>query len=37
MGGMAQTVHRGLDKVCAQFKMTMVACNLARLLKLLAT
>ena len=36
VGGMAQTVHRGLDRVRAQFTMTMVACNLARLPKLLA-
>ena len=37
VGGMAQTVHRGLDRVAAQFAMTMAACNLARLPKLLAT
>ena len=36
VGGMAQTVHRGLDRVHAQFTMTMAACNLARLPKLLA-
>ncbi|MDV7143030.1 IS5-like element ISPha2 family transposase [Tropicimonas sp. TH_r6] len=36
VGGMSQTVHRGLDRVCAQFTMTMAACNLARLPKLLA-
>jgi hypothetical protein len=36
VGGMAQTVHRGLDRVRAQFTMTMAACNLARLPKLLA-
>ncbi|WP_281967309.1 IS5 family transposase [Roseovarius nanhaiticus] len=36
IGGMAQTVHRGLDRVRAQFTMTMAACNLARLPKLLA-
>lgn len=36
VGGMAQTVHRGLDKVRAQFTMTMAAYNLARLPKLLA-
>ena len=36
VGGMAQTVHRGLDRVRAQFTMTMTACNLARLPKLLA-
>ena len=36
VGGMAQTVHRGLNRVCAQFTMTMAACNLARLPRLLA-
>ncbi|MDR9394861.1 MAG: transposase, partial [Roseovarius sp.] len=36
VGGMAQTAHRGLDRVRAQFTMTMAACNLARLPKLLA-
>jgi len=36
VGGMAQTVHRGIDRVRAQFTMTMAACNLARLPKLLA-
>lgn len=36
VGGMAQTVHRGLDRVRAQFTMTMAACDLARLPKLLA-
>ena len=36
VGGIAQTVHRGLDRVRAQFTMTMAACNLARLPKLLA-
>ena len=36
VGGMAQTVHRGLDRVRARFTMTMAACNLARLPKLLA-
>ena len=36
VGGMAQTVHRGLDRVRAQFTMTMADCNLARLPKLLA-
>jgi transposase len=36
VGGMSQTVHRGLDRVRAQFTMTMAACNLARLPKLLA-
>lgn len=36
VGGTAQTVHRGLDRVRAKFTMTMAACNLARLPKLLA-
>jgi len=36
VGGIAQTVHRGLDRVCARFTLTMAACNLARLPKLLA-
>lgn len=36
VGGMAQTVHRGIEKVRAQFTMTMAACNLARLPRLLA-
>ncbi len=36
VGGMAQAVHRGLDRVRAQFTMTMAACNPARLPKLLA-
>jgi len=36
VGGMAQTVHRGLDRVRARFTLTMAACNLARLPKLLA-
>jgi hypothetical protein len=36
VGGMAQTVHSGLDRVRAQFAMTMAACNLARRAKLLA-
>lgn len=36
VGGMAQTVHRGLDRVRTRFTMTMAACNLARLPKLLA-
>jgi IS5 family transposase len=35
VGGIAQSVHRGLDRVRAQFTMTMAACNLARLPKLL--
>ena len=36
VGGMAQAVHRGLDRVSARFILTMAACNLARLPKLLA-
>lgn len=36
VGSMSQTVHCGLEKVRAQFTMTMAACNLARLPKLLA-
>jgi len=36
VGGMAQTVHRGIERVGAQFTMTMAASNLARLPKLLA-
>ncbi len=32
----SETVHRGLDRVRAQFTITMAACNLARLPKLLA-
>jgi transposase len=36
VGGMAQTVYRGLDRVRARFTFTMAACNLARLPKLLA-
>ena len=36
VGGMAQIFHRGLDRGRAQFTMTMAACNLARLPKLLA-
>jgi transposase len=36
VGGMAQTFHRGIDRVRARFTLTMVACNLARLPKLLA-
>ncbi|MEI4235439.1 IS5/IS1182 family transposase, partial [Roseovarius sp. D22-M7] len=34
--GWAKTVHRGRDRVRARFTMTMAACNLARLPKLLA-
>jgi transposase len=36
VGGMAQAVHRGLERVSARFTLTMAACNLARLPKLLA-
>lgn len=36
VGGMAQTLHRGIEKVRARFTMTMTASNLARLPKLLA-
>ena len=36
VGGMAQTVHRGLDRVRARFTLTMAACNLARSPRLLA-
>jgi hypothetical protein len=37
VGGLAQTVHRGLERVRARFTLTMAACNLARLPRLLAT
>lgn len=36
VGGMAQTVLRGVESVRARFTITMVACNLARLPRLLA-
>ena len=36
VGGMAQTVYRGVERVRARFTLTMVACNLARLPRLLA-
>lgn len=36
VGGLAQTVLRGVEKVCARFTMTMAASNLARLPRLLA-
>ncbi|MFG6543500.1 IS5 family transposase [Sulfitobacter sp. M22298] len=36
VGGMAQTVYRGLERVRARFIMTMAANNLARLPRLLA-
>lgn len=35
VGGMAQTVYRGIERVRARFTLTMAACNLARLPKLL--
>ncbi|MBP6216160.1 MAG: IS5 family transposase [Luteimonas sp.] len=36
IGGMAQTVYRGVERVRARFTLTMAACNLARLPRLLA-
>ena len=36
VGGMTQTFHRGIKKVRVRFTMTMAACNLARLARLLA-
>ncbi|GHH02949.1 hypothetical protein GCM10010961_40800 [Pseudodonghicola xiamenensis] len=36
VGGMAQTMYRGIERARARFTLTMVACNLARLPKLLA-
>jgi transposase len=36
VGGMAQTVYRGVERVRARFTLTMAVCNLARLPKLLA-
>ena len=36
IGGMTQTVLRGIDRVHARFTLTMAACNLARLPRLLA-
>ncbi|MEV8469056.1 transposase, partial [Fluviibacterium sp. DFM31] len=36
VGGMAQTMYRGIERVRARFTSTMAACNLARLPKLLA-
>ena len=36
IGGMAQTVLRGTERVRARFTLTMVACNLAKLPRLLA-
>lgn len=37
VGSMAQTMLRGTERLGAQFTMTMAACNLARLPKLLTT
>ena len=37
VGGMARTVHRGLERVGSRFILTMAANNLARLPRLLAT
>lgn len=36
VGGMSQTVHRGIEKMRARFKMTMTGNNLARLSSLMA-
>ena len=36
VGGMAQTMYRGIERVRARFTLTMAACNLAPLPKLLA-
>lgn len=36
IGGIARTVLRGIERVRARFTLTMVACNLARLPRLLA-
>lgn len=35
VGGLAQTLYRGIERVRARFTLTMAACNLARLPKLL--
>jgi transposase len=37
VGGMAQTVYRGVERVRSRFVLTMAAANLARLPRLLAT
>lgn len=37
VGGMAQTMYRGIERVRARFTLAMAACNLARLPQLLAT
>ena len=36
IGGMAQTVYRGVERVRSRFILTMTANNLARLTRLLA-
>lgn len=36
VGGMGQTVHRGVERVRARFTLAMAACNLARLRRVLA-
>lgn len=36
VGGMAQTVHRGLERVRSRYILTMAANNLGRLPRLLA-
>lgn len=36
VGGMTQTLYRGIERVRARFTLAMAACNLARLPKLLA-
>ncbi|SEU10501.1 Transposase DDE domain-containing protein [Paracoccus homiensis] len=36
VGGLTQTMYRGIEPVRARFTLTMAACNLARLPKLLA-
>ncbi|MHC9237557.1 IS5 family transposase [Pseudooceanicola sp. 502str34] len=36
VGGLTQTMYRGIERVRARFTLTMAACNLARLPKLLA-
>lgn len=33
VGGMAQTLYRGIERARARFTLTMAACNLARLPK----
>lgn len=37
VGGMAQTLYRGIERIPARFPLAMAACNFARLQKLLAT